>query len=555
SEFAAETAAYLANEIDAIQADLDSRYSVYARKLRNLRNNAWLAFPRSLFNRSGAGSSVFVESLYNFQQAAPSGLSEWPARLQRNDVDFMTFLEDTTAGELHLIPTRLWRRYDRLLPDFRNLPELELSSRDGVNVGVSVSEEQRGADSHRYFSNNDDSLLLGLGSRSTPDDSAGDSSASTSESNRAAADAPSGVQLVQLRLLLLLLDLLLLAHRVCGTVAAVRSLLRRQAAATRWRKSNAASPAAAAASSSPIATLASSCSLVGGDSPASCCLLTGHCQALLCAAAFSAGLLCLLALSRHASDAAGVGPGRGDQRHRLLARLVEASATEATLSARALNGPALRGAFQAEAVTDAARLMQLASRFNYDQNFIRQTRASQQCRLRQDQSHTDCNNLFPSTTGRLGGHQVTYIDQVCNYLPIDGGGLTNLAAMATADRSLDATSAVSIAQLAADAHSLILTVTVLTVCGLLLAGCCHLLGRIVFTVAELRAQSSPQLSPDQHQMSIIAATAPLAPPQPPAMMPAAPTNGTNYRRPRCPQHPSLHQLEAMRCIVEESNKL
>uniref|UniRef100_A0A1I8J937 Hapless 2 n=1 Tax=Macrostomum lignano TaxID=282301 RepID=A0A1I8J937_9PLAT len=255
-KFANRLSGFLDVQLQELSDRLELKYSPYAKYLKEVYGNKWMSFPLSIYNRT----HFLTESLYDFYQRK--------SHLRKREVDFMSFLEDTNAEELHLMPTVLWKRFGQMLPQF--------------------------SDPAFY-----------------PPAAAVAAAAASPELPSTGSTATSGHCLALL----------------CGLTAALCLLLVLavcERAALAFSASSAPPPTPTGALST--AQLTSSSALQQRQ---------------------------LLTATR---------PTRP-----LLAELAEQAGRLASAQATLLNGPGFAGAFKLEARVEVARLMQLVSRFNYDQ--------------------------------------------------------------------------------------------------------------------------------------------------------------------------------------------
>uniref|UniRef100_A0A1I8GM28 Peptidase_M3 domain-containing protein n=1 Tax=Macrostomum lignano TaxID=282301 RepID=A0A1I8GM28_9PLAT len=428
-KFANRLSGFLDVQLQELSDRLELKYSPYAKYLKEVYGNKWMSFPLSIYNRT----HFLTESLYDFYQRK--------SHLRKREVDFMSFLEDTNAEELHLMPTVLWKRFGQMLPQFSD-PAFYPPAAAAAAAAASPELPSTGStatvgDSHRYFCSNDDSAYR-------------NEAGSGSIGSGRRFDQQQQQQLQQ------------------------RPGDRRR----RLDQSGSASASASATSSDGSS----------GCSRRVACSQSGHCLALLCGLTAALCLLLVLAVCERAalafsassappptptgalSTAQLTSSSALQQRQLLtatrptrplLAELAEQAGRLASAQATLLNGPGFAGAFKLEARVEVARLMQLVSRFNYDQRATCGTHAS--CPDRQPQY---CS---------LGGTEVSPVifdDQTCNFLPIVSANVSLARLGAQSD---------ALAQLLTDARSIARALCSLSVCGLLLAACYHAAGLIAMS--------------------------------------------------------------------------
>uniref|UniRef100_A0A1I8I2W2 Peptidase_M3 domain-containing protein n=1 Tax=Macrostomum lignano TaxID=282301 RepID=A0A1I8I2W2_9PLAT len=353
-KFANRLSGFLDVQLQELSDRLELKYSPYAKYLKEVYGNKWMSFPLSIYNRT----HFLTESLYDFYQRK--------SHLRKREVDFMSFLEDTNAEELHLMPTVLWKRFGQMLPQF--------------------------SDPAFY-----------------PPAAAVAAAAASPKLPSTGSTATSGHCLALL----------------CGLTAALCLLLVLavcERAALAFSASSAPPPTPTGALST--AQLTSSSALQQRQ---------------------------LLTATR---------PTRP-----LLAELAEQAGRLASAQATLLNGPGFAGAFKLEARVEVARLMQLVSRFNYDQNYFKESYLRYACEL-SDRQPQYCS---------LGGTEVSPVifdDQTCNFLPIVSANVSLARLGAQSD---------ALAQLLTDARSIARALCSLSVCGLLLAACYHAAGLIAMS--------------------------------------------------------------------------
>ncbi|PAA49468.1 hypothetical protein BOX15_Mlig001903g9 [Macrostomum lignano] len=484
--FTAEVDGYLADQLDRLQGRIERRYDSYGDRVRAAYANPWLAFPLGIFNRS----HFFVESLYGFQQR--------PSLLRKRDVDFMTFLEDTTAEEMHLLPTLLWNKFNQMVPRYGNLkfssPSLNLAA---ISPQASSLPESPLGDSHRYFSSNDDSPVAATDGSTKPNSSA----ESNSDSKKSSATAWDPI--VRLRLLLLALDLLLLVYRVHRTVATVRQIcygriaiaLAAPAARTKsFGKISASQQKQGASSKRRQGQLqlqprsqqdrhslrqSNRCRQIRES-----CLMSGHYLAFLCGLAAALVALLLLCLLRRggAIDSLLL---NGNSEAKPASILSRAAADWSALSSRQaerLNRPEFLGRLKKDSRTEASRLLQLVSRFAFDWKFLDSAYSAQACRLAPPGSPEAASLCSGPDDGladaSISARLLRFDDRVCNFLPVSG---KNISSSATDDPSSPLS---SLHLLASSSRSAVQMVSTVVLAALLLAACVHAFASLLFATVD-----------------------------------------------------------------------